>query len=77
MNTSEQANKPAINIQELSNGEDWVILTVIRERNKLKWYLTHEQPAEQKTYGYSKKQQTWWKNGLAMQNRPFVQNLKV
>ena len=49
MNTSEQANKPAINVQELSNGEDWVVLTVIRERNEHKLYLTHEQPAEQKT----------------------------
>lgn len=48
MNAPEQANKPAINIQELSNGEDWVIPTVIRESNEHKWYLTHEQPAEQK-----------------------------
>lgn len=48
INTSKQANKPAINIQELSNGQDQVILTVIRERNERKWYLTHEQSAEQK-----------------------------
>lgn len=49
MNTPEQTNKPAINIQELFNGEDWAVLTVIRERNEHKWHLTYEQPAEQKT----------------------------
>lgn len=44
-NTSEPANKPAINIWELSNGEGWVVLAVRRERNACKGYLTHQQAA--------------------------------
>lgn len=66
MNTLEQGKNPAITSQEFSAEEDWVILTVIRERNECKWYLTREQPAEQKVWLYleTAKPMEKWTNTL-------------